>query len=517
MSMSRRGALAALGAAAGVALGARSGRVLAASLSGFRDDVPLHELTAREVLAAFSGSHLEPQRYAEALIQRWSQFPELNAWISRDDGALRRAAAAAEALPRDRYPLAGLPFGVKDNIDVAGWVTTAGTPALTAHRPKATSPTVAGLLDRGALMAGKLNLHELAAGGTSANLVFGPVRNPYDLAVVPGGSSGGTAAAVAARLLPAALGTDTGGSCRLPAALCGCVGFRPSQGRYATRGVVPRNARRDTIGWMARSAADIRLLDAFSGKPGAPARPVVLAGLRLGVPRAYFYEDLHPEVEAVVEQALVRLADAGAVLVEADVPRLGELRARAAGGGWDDFLADLDRYLREHDVAVTAEELAARVADPRLRRLMLDAIPGYRLQRAASSPGRQDDPAAAELRAAYEDYFADRRLDALVIPTSPIPAPPVPDDITLGGTGPVAMIRNTGPSALAGLPGLSMPAGLTPGGLPVGVGLEAPWNDDATLLAIGESFETVMPPLPAPPAPKTALRSSAAAAGTRTR
>lgn len=515
--LSRRRAVAALGGATIAALAGGRVRALGVPASGAGDEVPLHELTAREVLAGFARGSLAPPAYAEALIRRWSLYAGLNVWISRADQALLETAEAAETLPRDRFPLAGLPFGLKDNIDVAGWVTTAGTPALAGYRPRATAPMVAGLVDRGALVAGKLNLHELAAGGTSANLTFGAVGNPWHPEVVPGGSSGGTAAAVAARLLPVALGTDTGGSCRLPAALCGCIGFRPSAGRYDTRGVVPRNARRDTIGWMARSAADIQLLDAFSGKPGLPAREVSLDGLRLGVPRAYFYEDLDPGVETVIETALARLADAGAVLVEADVPRLHELRGRARSD-WEDFLVDLDGYLREAGAPVAVDELAARVADPKLRRAMLEALPQFRRQ-PVGTPDRQAESVALALRDAYAGYFAGRQLDALVIPTSPIAAPPAPEDPAAGGTGPVAMIRNTGPSALAGLPGLSMPAGLTPRGLPVGVELEAAWNDDATLLAIGRLFETVTPPLPAPPAPApgTALHGSATGADSRKR
>jgi mandelamide amidase len=155
---------------------------------------------------------------------------------------------------------------------------------------------------------GKTNMHELAFGITSNNAAFGAVHNPYDIAMIPGGSSGGTAAAIAARMCPAGLGTDTGGSVRIPAALCGIVGLRTTAGRYSLRGVVPLSHTRDTVGPMARSIADLVLLDDVITRDAAPVRPAKLQGLRLGVPRKYFYENLDAELESARPKGSLWLA-----------------------------------------------------------------------------------------------------------------------------------------------------------------------------------------------------------------
>ncbi len=261
---------------------------------------PLHELSAREAVGAMARGALSSEAYVEALLAWQARWRVLNAYTQQDADAARQAARRAAAI---RSPISGLPIAVKDNVDVAGYATTGGTPGLRHHRPRANAPLIQTLIDQGAVMMGKVGLHEMAAGGTCGNITFGQIRNPYNAAMVPGGSSGGSAAAVAARLVPASIGTDTAGSVRAPAAYCGCVGFKPTTGRYSRIGVVPGDVRRDTIGWLARSCGDIELLDASCVASAAPEPPVDLRGLRLGVPRAYFYETMQPELAAVVEAA----------------------------------------------------------------------------------------------------------------------------------------------------------------------------------------------------------------------
>ena len=229
--------------------------------------------------------------------------------------AARRIDAMRDSgntLPR----LAGLPIVVKDNINTANLPTTGGTAALRGVQPKSNAPSLQKLLDAGAIVIGKSNLHELAFGITSTNLTpfAGAVKNPYDRTRIPGGSSGGTAAAIAARIVPAGLGTDTGGSTRVPAALCGIVGLRPSVGnggaqrRYTdTNAVVPISHTRDTVGPMARTVADVALLDAvITGSPLATAVP--LRGLRIGVP-ASFWAGMDSQLAAVVIKAEARLGE----------------------------------------------------------------------------------------------------------------------------------------------------------------------------------------------------------------
>ena len=456
---------------------------------------PLHELTAVEALALLAAGKVSPREYVDELLDWQSRWAVLNAYTQQDEEAVRRAASAVD--PR-LSPIAGLPVSVKDNVDVAGYATTAGTPGLRAHRPRANAPIVQGLIDRGVVVTGKVGMHEMAAGGTCANIAFGAVRNPYDTRMVPGGSSGGSAASVAARLVPASIGTDTAGSVRAPAAHCGCVGFRPTTGRYDRRGLVPGSVRRDTAGWLARSCADVELLDAFSGAPAEPAPPIRLGGLRLGVPRSFFYDDLDPTLAPVVEAALERLQLAGAELVEFDLPDMPGLMGRVFSQLRRDLPRDLETYIAESGASVSAAEVIHAVADPELRA-------GF--EAALAEPGGRDadrsgeEAALGTLRRAYEHYFASHRLAALIMPTTPEPAYPTPSNIEAGGTGPVSMIRNTHPGALAGIPGLSVPAGLTGVGLPVGVEFDGPPDTDLTLLRIGQAFEAITPTLPMPPLP----------------
>ncbi len=464
---------------------------------------PPHEWTVRETLAVFAAGRISPLDYVESLFVRQTLWPRLNAYCAQSPEAVRAAAQQAMGLSRQHAPLAGIPFAVKDNIDVQGYATTDGTPGLLGHRPLVSAPLIQGLIDRGAVMMGKTGLHELAAGGTCANLVFGPIRNPYNLNMVPGGSSGGTAAAVAARLVPAALGTDTAGSVRAPASHCGCVGFRPTTGRYDHTGMVPGATRRDTMGWITRSVVDIELLDRYSGVAATRVPALNLVGLRLGVPRAYFYEELHPAVQTIAEASLERLKAHGVVLVEADIPHVGERTARITAAIRREFPSDLSAYLNYCGSPLTAEEVIRAIADPKLRGAVARSL--------------TPDPATdAEyhhamsvilpvLKREYADYFNRNKIAAVVVPTCPEPPYPVPDNPAEGGTGPVSMIRNTEPGTHAGIPSLSVPAGLTPDGLPVGMQFDGPAGADETVLWIGRAFESMTSPLP-PPVPERSTR-----------
>jgi mandelamide amidase len=203
--------------------------------------VALSELGARGAADAVRNGEQTAEALAEALLARCAASP-LNAFISLEADRLRAPARAADQRRQrgERLgPLHGVPLALKDNIDTADFPTTGGTPALAAHRPKRNAPIVQHLLDAGAIVLGKTNLQELAYGPTNNNAAFGPARNPYDPTRIPGGSSGGSAAAVAARLAPAALGTDTGGSIRVPAALCGITSMRPTTLRWSQAGIVP--------------------------------------------------------------------------------------------------------------------------------------------------------------------------------------------------------------------------------------------------------------------------------------
>src|SRR5882757_1279478 len=280
--------------------------------------------TAAEIVAAIRGKKITAVDAVQAAIDRAERLKDLNAFIVLNrDGAL--AAAAKVDAGETKGALAGLPIIVKDNINTADMPTSGGTPALQNARPSRNAPSLQKLLDAGAIVIGKANMHELAFGITSTNLssFAGPVKNPYDKTRIPGGSSGGTAAAVAARIVACGLGSDTGGSTRVPAALTGTVGLRPSVGnggaqrRYDDANkVIPISHTRDTVGPMGRTVADVALLDSvITRTPIAKAES--LSGKRLGIP-ASFWSGLDRDVEVVAKAAREKLADAGVVLVDAD-------------------------------------------------------------------------------------------------------------------------------------------------------------------------------------------------------
>jgi mandelamide amidase len=395
-------------------------------------------------------------------------------------------------------PLAGIPLAVKDNLDTHDLPTTAGTPALERSRPGRDHHAVERLRAAGAGIIGKTNLHELAFGITSNNATYGQVRNPHDPSRTAGGSSGGSAVAVATGVVPLALGTDTGGSVRIPAAHCGIVGWRPTVGRWGSDRVVPISRTRDTAGVLAAGVADAALVDELV--TGEPATAVPEGRLRLGVPRPGFYDDLHAEVAACVERALDRLADAGVELVETDVAGAHELDAECgfpivffeAARDLPAYIATLPGPERE----LTLTDVLARVATPDVRGALEIAAGGHFTE----AVYRQAMATRDRLRAAYAAALrpsGGEPLDALVYPTVPLPATPVGDDETTEHNGrlvPVfaTTIRNTGPGSASGMPALSLPAGSTAAGLPVGLSLEGLPGGDSALLAVARRVESVV-------------------------
>lgn len=472
-------------------------------------DRPLHDLTVTEARQALARGDFSCRDYAQALLSRAQATRSLNALNATDPDALLAAAEDADrkGLARDTaLALAGIPVALKDSIDTTALPTTACTGALQGRRPRRNAPIAQALFDAGALLAGKANMHELAFGITCNNAVTGAVRNPHDPRMIPGGSSGGSAAAVAARMVPAAIGTDTGASVRLPAALCGVFGFRPTTGRYPGAGIVPISHTRDTPGPIARSMADIRLFDAIMAgeAPGAPAADPLpsLRGLRLGLPLRYFHDGADPEVTAVMQDTLHRLREAGVVLVEAEVPGLKELN-EAVGFpvALYELQQDLPAYLEAAGYPMTLAEVAAGIGSPDVAGVVGSQLGDDAVTREAYEAALA---ARVRLQAAYAAYFADNRLEAMVFPTAILPARPIGDDLTVelnGAQVPTffTFIRNTDPGSNAGIPGISLPAGLTSTRLPVGVELDGPAGSDRRLLALAAAIEAVLPPLPVPP------------------
>jgi len=468
-------------------------------------DTELAEMTVRQAIAALAAKKVSALEYAEALLARAELLRNLNAFTGQDGDVVRAAARAIDdkrAAGSDLMPLQGVLFVAKDNIDSKDMATTGGTNAFRNWRPAANAPVLQRLIDANGVLLAKTNMHELAFGITSNNAAFGPVRNPYDPTLIPGGSSGGTAAAVAARLAPAGLGSDTGGSCRIPAALCGCVGFRPTLGRYSQTGVIPLSSTRDTVGPFARTVDDVTLIDRLCASEDTKPMDVTIKGLRLGVPRGYFYADLDGELAAVVESALTMLRANGAELVEVDLADIEMLNGAVSFPVvLYEVLRELSAYLYAHGSKLSVIDVVEQVAGPGERGILQsqlgpDAVPAaaYREALAVHRP---------RLQAAYDNYFADNNLAAMVVPTTPLPARPIGQDETVELNGKqvptfFTYIRNCDPPSNSGLPCLSVPAGLTKSGLPVGIELVGPASSDSIVLGIGRAYDALRPPLPAP-------------------
>ncbi|HEU5471516.1 MAG TPA: indoleacetamide hydrolase [Actinophytocola sp.] len=479
-------------------------------------EAELRELSAAQAIAAIRSGRVNAERYVQALITRAGNLKHLNTLITMNGSS---ALAAARQIDADREAgrelpaLAGLPIVVKDNINFRELPTSAGTTRLMNSKPTTTAPSLQKLLDAGALVLGKANMHELAFGITSTNLslLAGPVANPYDETRIPGGSSGGTAAAIAARIVPCGLGTDTGGSTRIPPALTGTAGLRPSVGnggsqrRYTdTNAIVPVSHTRDTVGPMGRTLADVALLDSVI--TGAPLATVVpLAGLRLAVP-ASFWAGLDNQLAPIVEAARKKLADARVELVDVDLPGLFELNNMVSFPvALHEPIADLPAYLEASGLTgITLADIAASIASPDVKEafggVLADAFgPQYKAAIEIHRPA---------LQKMYTDYFAANRLDAILFPTTILPAAPMDTQhgsstVTINGGPPAptfpTYIRNTDPGSNAGIPGISLPAGLTSGGLPVGLALDGPLASDTKLLSIGLAIEALLGRVPGPP------------------
>jgi Asp-tRNA(Asn)/Glu-tRNA(Gln) amidotransferase A subunit family amidase len=437
---------------------------------------------------------ISPVELTHDCLDRIEKFnPTLNAFITvTAESALDRARHAEWEIYHGKYlgPLHGIPIGIKDIIDVAGVRTTAAsaqfvTTPSTPHKdcvPTEDAQVVRRLRGGGAIILGKQNLHEFAYGGSSMISFFGEVHNPWDLARVAGGSSGGSAASVAAGLGFAAVGTDTAGSIRLPAAYCGVVGVKPTYGRVSTRGVVPLSSSYDHVGPLTNSVYDAALMlqvmsDYDSPNPGAKGHVPSLVSafdnppstLRIGVPRQFFFDDLHPEIADAIEKAIQIFAGLPAEIrdIKLEVPT-------------DRKLASAEAYAYHKSFVESSPELyqPATLA---------------RIQSGAGISAQDALRASRDLQAsrhAIHEVFDE--VDVLLTPTVPIPPPKIadlrehPDDLRPQE---LMMLRNTRPFNVWGIPTISIPCGFTKDGLPIGLQLaSAPWHG-IVLLQAAQAYE----------------------------
>jgi aspartyl-tRNA(Asn)/glutamyl-tRNA(Gln) amidotransferase subunit A len=426
------------------------------------------------------------------------------------DAAREQARRVDEKIARGEPvgPLAGIPVAVKDNICTADARTTCASRILETYVPPYDATVVRKLRAADAVIVGKTNLDEFAMGSSTENSAFFPTRNPWDLGRVPGGSSGGSAAAVAAGMAPLALGSDTGGSIRQPAALTGTVGFKPTYGRVSRYGLVAFGSSLDQIGPFARTVRDAALLaQVISGhdpldstsvdRPvpdfaGGLERPA--AGLRLGVPREYFGPGLDPEVRDAVEKAIARLEAAGARRVEVSLPLTEYAIAAYYIVAPCEASSNLARYDGVHygHRAPGCEDVLTLVSRSRREGFGPEVTRRILLGTFALSSGYYEAyyNRALKVRRKIRDDFdrAFERCDVLVGPTSPTPAFP----LGAKAADPLAMYLcdvYTVATNLAGLPGISIPCGLTSAGLPVGLQIQGRAFDDLGVLQAARAFE----------------------------
>lgn len=341
----------------------------------------LDTLTAADAAQLISERKVSSEALVRACLARIDAQDHLNAFITVN---AEQALALAKAWDKHLadggapLPLGGVPVAVKDNIHVAGLPNTAGTPALKNFVPKTTAPVIQRLIDAGAIIIGKCNMHELAFGVTGYNAAYNTpaikgVRNAHDVSRIAGGSSSGSAVAVAAGMVPVAIGTDTGASVRQPCALNGCVGFRPTTGRYSQAGITPLSHTRDTAGPMARNVADIALIDSLMAG-GEVLLPKPARTIRLGI-APWFWQALDEEVSQQAHAALARLHDAGVTLVAVEMPGLEEANAAVSFPVvMHEGKHDLIDYLQAHDTRLTLQDIVQHIASPDVRAIFEHVI-----------------------------------------------------------------------------------------------------------------------------------------------
>ncbi|HEX7998700.1 MAG TPA: Asp-tRNA(Asn)/Glu-tRNA(Gln) amidotransferase subunit GatA [Pyrinomonadaceae bacterium] len=440
----------------------------------------------------------------------------LNAFLQiNHEGALRRADEVdniASSNADSEQPLAGIPVAIKDNICVRGMQTSCGSRILGPYQSPYNANVVERLDNAGAVIIGKTNCDEFAMGSSNENSAFGPVRNPWDTARVPGGSSGGSAAAVAAGIVPAALGSDTGGSIRQPAGLCGILGLKPTYGRVSRYGLVAFASSLDQIGVFGRRARDVSQVlsviagrdehDATSADVSVPDYVAELAGdvkgARIGVSRALLGEGLDEEIRLSVERAIEAYRELGAEIVEIELPHARYSIAVyyiIATAEASSNLARFDgvRYGFRTEESANLREMYRRTRDegfgPEVkRRIMLGTY--------VLSSGYYEAyyRKAQQVRALIKQDFsrAFEKCDVIATPTSPTPAFLIGEK----ADDPLAMYLNdiyTVMANLAGIPGLSLPCGLSGSGLPIGLQLLGPYWSEATLLRLAHAYELTQP------------------------
>jgi aspartyl-tRNA(Asn)/glutamyl-tRNA(Gln) amidotransferase subunit A len=448
-------------------------------------------LSISELSELIRNKKVSPVEVTRATLDRIEKLnPKLNAYITVTRDVAMKAAQDAEAEIQQkkwRGPLHGIPIALKDLFDTAGIKTTAGSNVFKDRVPSQDAEVVRRLKTAGAVLVGKTNMHEFAFGGSSLVTAFGGVHNPWDINRIAGGSSGGSASAVAAGLCYGALGSDTAGSIRQPASYCALAGLKPTYGLVSTRGVVPLSWSLDHVGPLTRTVADTAiLLQAIAGydpeeitsvRMNVPNYSMVLAQkpplIRIGVAHEFFFENLEPEIQEAVNRAIALLQKMPSGVTEVMIPARDQEELRAA-------VRLAEAYAYHADFMAKTPELYQPETLARLR-------PGINVNTIAYIHGRQQ---LDRTRRQIVEVF--RKVDVIVTPTSPISPPPIaifngdrngPPDFLNGN------IRNTSPFDVYGWPTMSVPCGFTTAGLPIGLQISAAPGNDPVVLQVAHAYE----------------------------
>ncbi len=460
-------------------------------------DIDLESLTIHGLSELIRKREVSPVEVIRATLTRIEQYDgELKAFITiLSDEALECAERAEASIVRGGYigPLHGIPIGLKDIIYTEGSRTTCGSKILADFFPREDATVVTRLKKAGAIIVGKLNCHEFAFGATSVNPHYGTPKNPWNARCIPGGSSGGSAVAVAASLCLGALGTDTGGSIRIPSSLCGTVGLKPTYGRVSTSGVYPLSWSLDHVGPMTKSVRDAAiLLQSLAGRDprdaNSSSEPVPdylsiredVRGLRAGVPSDFYFENCDPEVRDHVMQALEVLKEAGVIIEEVSIPHL----KHATTAGLVILLAEAASQHENYLKGSQSQDYGKDVRGLLKSGTFVTATQYIKAQRVRSVM-RKEFLKAFEL------------VDVLITPGLPVVAPKMEQDsVTISGkreTVRSALTRVMRPYNLTGLPAIVLPCGFSRSGLPVALQIAGRPFEETTILAVAQAYEEHTP------------------------
>ena len=468
-----------------------------------RQTTDVDSLGLATAAAAIRNGDITSEAYTAALLQRARALAELNAFITIDEAGVLAAARAADKsrAAGSAAPLLGVPLGVKDSYLTKGLPTSLGVEGLAHFVPREDADAVRAIKGAGALVFGKNNLVEMSYGLTGHNARYGQVKNPHARDRVSGGSSSGSAASVAAGIVPASLGGDTVGSIRVPASFCGVVGFKPTTGRWPRDGVAPISHTLDTTGVFARNVEDCILVDqVVTGEQAAEFSNggYDLKGVRLAFAPRQFLDLVDSEVETRFRAVIRRLQDAGAEVVEVDLG--DDFNSLVQTATWGIFahetMGEISEFLRRHDIPTTFEAIYEGLK-PQLRQAWGHIVlPGGA---GATSPEAYQtalDVSRPEIQRRLNSAFVSHGALVILQPTTPCTAPLIEEQATVHIAGQevsyLALANHTVSASSVGLPGISLPAGQSRAGLPFGVELDAPLGSDRALLDLARRAEGVL-------------------------